>query len=535
MKRKKLVALVITAAVAVTSLAGCGNEKSDTEKSKEASNVVSNSFPLTKESSTLKIMVGKGASEVSYQDMDVFKEYEKKTNVHVEWDNPTSDNYKERYNLVMASGELPDIIINIPVSSDITKYGQAGAFLTLNDYINKDAPNLKALLSKYPATKKAITQDDGKIYNLAGFNPYTDAEKSSARMNYPLIIRQDWLTKLNLKEPVTTDDWYNVLKAFKTQDPNGNGKQDEIPFGGNSIWTVETLARAWGVDTGFYLSKDQKEVHYGPVEPKFKEAITWISKLYNEGLIDKEIATNDEKAFQAKVAQNLVGATRGLLGGHLRTFNETLPKTIPGLKYVGTEPIKGPNGDQREPIGGVDGCYTVITKSCKNPDLAMKWLDYFYSDEGSVFVAFGPTEGKTYTKGSDGHYHYTDFVQKNPDGKSAKQAIGTFSPIQNAWPSLFCYDTNIEMNPQYSVDALKKMAPYAVPNLPNITVSQADDETRRTVMADVDTYVSEELTKFIIGKEPISNWDSYVSKVKAMGIEKVIKIDQDGYNKWLKR
>lgn len=171
---------------------------------------------------------------------------------------------------------------------------------------------------------------------------------------------------LNLKEPVTTDDWYQVLKAFKEKDPNGNGKPDEIPFSANSIGYVRSLVRAWGLEDTFYIPKDTKEIRFGPIEDKFKEALTWMNMMYKEGLLDKEFAINDEKAFQIKVSQNLVGAYRGTLGGHLRAFNETLPKTIPGFKLEGTAPIKGPYGDQKEPLSGiVSGGHTVITKQTK--------------------------------------------------------------------------------------------------------------------------------------------------------------------------
>lgn len=548
-KKIKLVALMLSVVMVALLFAGCGGgenkqssdnsqssgQNSSSQQTSDKSSVNQNGFPIVTNKITLKILAPKAANEVPYDQMDVFKEYEKKTNIHIEWDNPPVENFTERYNIVMASGDLPDAIEQMP-GGDILKYAQMGVIIPLNDLIDKWAPNLKALMGQYPDIKKILTQSDGKIYHIARLNPYTDTERLSARLNNPLQIREDWLTKLGLKEPVTTDDWYNVWKAFKTQDPNGNGKADEIPFSGNGLWAVRSLVQGWGVLDGFYLPKDSKEVHYGPIETRYKEALTWIAQMYKEGLIDQEIATNDEKAFQGKMAQNLIGSYRGLLGGHMRAFNETLPKTIPGFKVIGAVPIKGPYGDQIEPLGGIDqGAYTVITKNNKYPEATMRWLDYFYSEEGSVFISFGPFEGKTYTKGSDGHYHYTDFVQKNPDGLSAKQAVGTFSPVQSVFPALFNYDTHLEFNPPYNVEALEKMAPYAIPSLPNLSFSQQDDETRRQIMADVQTYVDEQVTKFILGQEPLSNWDSYVQRVKDMGIDKVLKIYQDAYNAWLSK
>jgi len=500
----------------------------------QESNFNETGFPIVKERMTLTVLASKAVHEVPYEEMEVFKEYEKKTNIHIEWDNPPAESFEERYNIVMASGDLPDVIVRVP-GGDIQKYGKMGAFIPLNDLIDKYAPNLKGLMEKYPDLKKILTQSDGTIYHTAYFNPYSEPDKIFTRLNNPLQIREDWLKKLNLEEPVTTDDWYNVWKAFKTQDPNGNGKPDEIPFSGSSLGWVRSLVRAWGVEDGFYLPKDSNEVHYGPIESRYKEAIEWINQMYSEGLIDQEIATNDEQAFQGKMAQNLIGSYRGLLGSHMRSFNETLPATIPGFSIIGTVPMKGPYGDQQEPLGNMDrGNYTVITKDNEYPEITMRWLDFFYGEEGSVFVTFGPFEGKTYIH-DNGRYKYTDYVHKNPDGLSAKEAIGTFSPVQSGWPQLYHYDMNIEMNPPYNVEAMQKMAPYAIPTLPTLSFSQEDDELRRQIMADVQTFVDENITKFILGQEPISKWDEYVNRVKEMGIEKVIEIYQKAYDEWLKK
>ncbi|TDF99510.1 extracellular solute-binding protein [Paenibacillus piri] len=535
MKFKTGIAVVATVGMASTMLAGCNTSASKPSASSppEKGAGTPAAGDAAKQKINFKILVPKAAHEMPYDKMDVFVKLEEKTNVHIDWDNPPAENFKERVNLVMASGDLPDMIVQTPIT-EVLKYAQMGAIIDLNDLIEKNAPNLTALMKKYPNIKKWISTPEGKIYYLPRL--YADDESSRpSRINNPLQIRQDWLEKLNLKEPVTTDEWYTVLKAFKEKDPNGNGKMDEIPYSTNGIGFVRNLSRAWDVEDTFYIPKGSKEIRFGPIEDRFKEALTWINQLYKEGLLDKEFATNDEKAFQSKVSQNLVGSYRGLLGGHLRAFNETLPKTIPGFKLVGTIPMKGPHGDQREPLGGiVGGAHTVITKSNKNPAEAVKWLDYFYGPEGSAFLSFGPEEGKTFTKEPGGRYHYSDFVQKNPNGMSAKQAIGTFSPIQSAWPVLHHPDTTLEMNPSFNVDAMNKIAPYALDGIPELGFKKEDDEVRRQVMNDVQTYVDEMIIKFIMGNEPLSNWDAYVKRVKSMGIDKVLKIYNDTYTAWSK-
>ncbi|MDI6617088.1 MAG: extracellular solute-binding protein [Clostridiales bacterium] len=518
---KVLIAMLVSIAILSTLFAGCNKaDKQTSQKSDNGKKI------------TLKILKSKAAHEVPHEQMDVFKKLEEDTNIHVQWDNPPDENFNERYNLVMASGELPDVIIGMP-SGDVLKYAQMGVIIPLSDQIDKNAPNLKSWMEKRPEIKKAITFTDEKVYYFPMFD-------ETPAGNNPLVVREDWLKKFNMKSPVTTEDWYNYWKAVKEKDPNENGKADEIPFSGNGIGVARSLVTGWDVLDGFYSEPDDGEkIHYGPIENKYKEAITWIAKLYKEGLIDKEIATNDEKAFQGKVGQNLVGSFRGALGGTIMAFNATMPKQIPGFKVMGTAPIKGPNGHQvhasldqspRTVIGA------VITKADKNVDETVKWIDYFYSREGSVLINMG-IEGKDYTN-KNGTLTFTDYVLKNPDGLSPKQACGTFSIGQSIGPYVLIKEQPEALDDAAVKETKKKfIIPYMDISkkyvLPNLSFEAADDETRRAVMADVQTYVDETIIKFILGQEPIGNWDKYVEKVKGMKIDNVIKIYQkafDSYN-----
>lgn len=148
-------------------------------------------------------------------------------------------------------------------------------------------------------------------------------------------------------------------------------------------------------------------------------------------------------------------------------------------------------------------------------------------------MAFGPEEGKTFTKEVNGTYHYSDYVQKNPDGMSAKQVIGSFSPVQSVWPSLHNYYTYLDLNPSYNIEAMEKIAPYAVDTIPELRFKSEDEELRRSVMNEVQTYVDEMIVKFIMGNEPLSNWDTFVKRLKSMGIDKVLKVYNDTYTEWL--
>lgn len=525
-------------------LIGCGKvedssnnqPKEDTQANTQTENTEQkddNVKEQSKEKITLKILKGKAAHEVPYDEMDVFKVLEEKFNIDFVWDNPPSENFTERYNLVMASGELPDIIMDMP-ASDVLKYAQMGVIIPLNDLIDKHAPNLKGWMEKVPEIRKTIVYPDGNIYYFPMFDEYPTG-------NNPLSIREDWVKKLGMELPETWEDWYNYWKAVKENDPNENGQQDEIPFSGNGISVARSLIVAWGVLDGFYRDpRDGGKIHYGPIEDRYREGLEWVAKLYKEGLIDPEIATNDEKAFQGKMAQNIVGSYRGPFGGNMVTFNTTLSGKIPGFRVIGTAPMKGPYGDQIHPYldqvprNGVIGA--VITKENKYPERTVEWIDYFYSEEGAILNNMG-IEGKHHTM-QNGVPVFTDFVLKNPDGLSPKQVIGTYSFAQSTGPYLFLKaqadgldDAAVkETKAKFIVPYLEESKKYALPGA--LPFEKEDDDERRQIMTDIQTYVDETITKFILGQMSLDEWDKYVENVKKMNIDRVIEIYQKAFDAW---
>ncbi len=157
-----------------------------------------------------------------------------------------------------------------------------------------------------PDVKKQISLDDGTIFMF----PLLKLDAIKLNGTSGLILRKDWLEKLNLRTPTTIDEWYTVLKAFKEKDPNGNGKPDELPFTGNwgpgNLTKLLDFSPGFGVLGGFEM-KDGK-VAFGPLQPEYKNFVETMKKWYSEGLIDPEIMTNDGKAFDYKVTNHVAGS-----------------------------------------------------------------------------------------------------------------------------------------------------------------------------------------------------------------------------------
>lgn len=522
-KSKRIISGVLTMTMAAGLLAGCSGS------SGTASTSSSNGAAAgDQEQITVRVFRSKAANEVSMDQMEVFKIMGEKFNIKFEFDNPPEQNATERLNLVMMETELPDVIMEIPVT-DILKYGESGVILPLNDYIENDMPNLKAELDEREGVQDTLTYSDGNIYYL----PMLDENPSG---NVPYIVRTDWLEKLNLERPVTIEDWENYWELVKTTDLNGNGQNDEIPFGAHEIERLRNFCTAWGVVDDFYTDpSDGGKVHYGPIEDKYKDALIWMNKMWNKGYIDQEIITTDYSAFSAKMAQNIVGSFAGPLGGMLASQNATMGPVVEGFHVAATEPPLGEAGVQiHTNIDQVPRAVVAatITASCKNVDRVVEWLDYMYSEEGQMLMNMG-VEGVHYNM-VDGKPVYTDYVLKNSEGLSPKQAIGTFSISQGtSMPSVLMFDqvkqlddaAVLEAKEHYIIPFLETSNEYVIPGTLSFTSEQ--DSERRAKMADIEIYVDEMVMKFITGREPIENWDTYVQKVKGMGIDTVIGIYQE--------
>ena len=526
-KMKRVLSGALTMALAAGLFAGCGGSSSGTASSAAGSASATGSGRIT-----VRVLKPKAGNEVSLEQMDIFKVMGEKFNIDFEFDNPPLDNFTERLNLVMMETELPDVIMDMPVT-DVLKYGETGIIIPLNDIIQNDMPNLKAEMDKRDGVEKAITYADGNIYYL----PMLDEKVSG---NIPYIVREDWLKQLGLERPVTLADWEQYWKLVKETDLNGNGKNDEVPFSAYEIERLRNFCTAWGVLDDFYTDPtDGGKVHYGPIEDKYKEAVLWMNDMWNKGYIDQEIVTLDYSSFGAKLAQNIVGSFAGPLGGMLAAQNSTMTASVPDFHVVATEPPKGEAGVQihsnidQEPRAVAAA---TITASCKNVDRVVEWLDYMYGEEGGMLVNMG-VEGTHYTM-ENGKPVFNDLVMHNPDGLSPKQAVGTYSFSQSTGPFVLSTNLTSQLDDEAVLEAkenciipfLAESKQYVLPGTLSFTSEQ--DAERRAAMADIETYVDEMVMKFITGREPIENWDSYVEKVKGMGIENVIGIYQDAIDTW---
>ncbi|MFK7693259.1 extracellular solute-binding protein [Paenibacillus sp. HJGM_3] len=542
MKRKKWLSLTVVVAMSGSLLSACSGGSGDTSENptsptdaKEVTNFNKTGMPIVKEPISLTFFTGKAATNGNnFEETLVWKEYAKMTNINVKFQLVPFENLTEKRNLALAGGDYPDAFYSSRISSaDLAKYGAQGTFVKLNDLIDKYAPNFKKLMEKYPDLKKGLTMPDGGIYSFPSFY---SPDFLPMLIGTPLWVKQEWVEKLGMKEPTTTEELYQYLKAVKTTDLNGNGQADEIPYAGEGINPfIEQIRGAWGFgNRGLghkFVDVDPKtnELRFFRTDPKYKEVIEYVRKLYTEGLIDKEIFTIKTAALYAKGQKGVFGATINP--------NPVTQMSQPG--YYGLGALKGPYGDQlythiKVPVVW-PGAF-VITDKNKYPEATIRWIDHLYGDEGATFYFMG-VEGQTYRKAADGKLEFVEEITKNPNGLTMDQALAKYITwLGGSYPGYVQekYFKGSETLPE-SVAVGKKAEQHKIKELWNaFNFTDQETEFRSTVGNDIQNYIGEMEAKFISGSAPMSDWDKYVATVDKMGVAEYMKIYKQAYDRYKK-
>lgn len=535
---RKLISILLVF-VLIFVMTGCAKEKETNENSSNQGNsgeVSANNnlnpsgMPIVKEPVTLTVLTTRwGNMGDSFTKNEFLKELEAKSNVKIEWQVQSLNDWSEQKGIMLAGGELPDIIIGNQTFNDADIMNNPDLFISLNDLIENNMPNYSAALKEMPALKKVTTFPDGKMYSLGKNLPLRPIA-----CNQP-IINKTWLDNLNLEVPTTLDELYTVLKAFKEQDANGNGDpNDEIPISGANGISVDLLNPFGIADISGYkimMNKD-KSLNYYPTSQAYKEGIKWLNKLYKEGIIDQEAFTQDDSMLSAK-RQDPNVAKVGF--EYAWTPDSNFGKW--SSEYEVIPPIKGYDGKQYTG-GDVNGVSSImrnevlITKYCKNPEVAARWLDEFYVGEASIQNFWGGI-GTVITKHDDGTYTLND----PPEGTSA-DAWYWDSSLRDFGPKYVSkdFESKIKLSDK-SGDGLKaalsKIAEdTVVPSYPNVMFTNEENEERPTLTTDIDKYVDSTRAKWITQGGIDDEWDDYVNQLNKMGLEKLMKIYQDAYDRY---
>jgi len=523
--------------VSNVNAAGSQSTVSSTPAVTPSSNFNPTGFPIVKDKITLTAFAGTNILQKNYDQLWAITEYEKNSNIHVEWTIGPTTNFAESRNLLMSTGDYPDMFYrcSFPIN-DIFNYGSKGIFIPLNDLINQYGVGIKDMMNKVPDLAKSMYMPDGKIYSLP-CKYHNDMSTS----NY-YWINKKWLDNLGLKIPTNLNEFETVLTAFKNEDANRNGDpNDEIPYSdrnsGNSIF--QAFASAFGMGAlgmpgrnNYYDIGDDGKLYFTPYSDNFKQMITWLAGLYSKGLLDPEMFTATQAAFNAKAVQGIVGAF---------FFNNVsdMLGNVYQPDYVSCPPLSGNYGPPVHNYITAShdlGAFEISNRN-KYPAETLRWVDYFYTYEGALMTSLGQ-EGVTYIKLPDGSYQYTDLITHNPDGLALAQAIGQYAiTFTGGANPVYCPDEfeNTRLSaPTFA--AWETVKPYlkivAVPQL-SFTLDELNELT--PISSDLISYLNEARVQFVTGRRPLSQWDAFVQGAKNMGADRYLSLYQASFNRYMEK
>jgi putative aldouronate transport system substrate-binding protein len=535
MKKRALILALSAIMVATAALSGCSGKKTTTDSSKDV-NLNATGLPIVKDKVTLKIVSPKAPLAPEYNEMTIFKNLEKSTNVHIEWNNIPDSDYQTKKNLLLAGGDLPDAFYAAGFSdADLNKYSEDGTIVDLTELIDKYMPNVKALLDKNPDLKKFITSPDGKIYSLPVGEEMGGGQGAIGANPYFYFINKTWLDKLGLPMPTTIEELHTALLAFKNNDPNGNGKNDEVPMKYIADWWCADIGNFFGSfgmpDPNDHLIVRDGKVIYTAAQPEYKEAIQYYNKWVQEGLIDKTSFT------ETKTADSLFakGKTPEPTLGSFIWWEETEIVGTDRVKdYALVGPLKGADGKQGvawsngSPWGR--GAF-VITNVNKYPEITARWIDELYEPYMTAQVHWGPI-GEVYEL-KDGK-----LVNKElPEGVAMGEFRQKVAPNGVGVVTASDFENIVSMEPR-AVERINRVKDIFVPamekeHLPSLFFTADEVERRNLIETDLKTYVNKMKSQWLMdGGLTDAAWTEYQENLKKIGIDEFVKITQDAYDRF---
>ena len=561
--RRAVAFVLITSALAAT---GCSNgakeetasdkqqtaskedektDKKDKEAAEEGNGVLTptGTLPIVKEGEELTLsMFGPlraGVKSYDAEENDFTAWLEQETGLTIDIQSVPLADKQAKLNVLMTSGNYPEVILDSFFSaSEQLLYGQQGVLIPLNDLIDQHAPNLKKVFEEYPLVKQNMTSADGNIYSLPSLGLIYNMQTP-----HKMWVNKVWLDKLGLEPPTTTEEFKEMLIAFRDKDPNGNGIQDEIPLTG-SMGGWNTDPNNFLINSFTYYDKsrnknmfiEEGEFKYSKAQDGWREAMKYLNELYEENLLDP--LTYSQSADQLKKVanqpgENIVGVCGGgFLGSFINVADSDRWK-----EYISIAPLEGPDGTRYaltvpqwgEPV-------LNITNKCENPEAVIRLFDMMFAEEAFVRNAIG-IEGEDYEACQNG--------ELNPLGEPARYNLLTGTDKGNrAWNQLGPWYRSPEVDLWFSVnpddsehmlypDTVEKYIPYKAPDeflIPNLGFDETQARTVMDIELPLNTYTDQMTMSFILGEVDVDEaWDGYIQELDNLGLQTFLDTYQEAY------
>ena len=493
-------------------------------------------LPITNEVTTFSMWCSAPPGGLSVVGSPIMEYITGKTNISLELLEQNMMTANEKFNLMVASQDYPDIIsaFDESYSGGAVKGYEDDVIMDLTDLMEENAPNYMAYIQQDQQNYRDAYNDDGQMLFMNGYND----NYVQARGN---VIRQDLLDKLGLDTPVTYDDYHDVLEAFKN---------DGIEY---PIWMPQALQGGALLSAGFGVSGytlQQSGTHFfqkdGTVYSSFlteeyKEFLQLMAQWYSEGLMAKDfyaIVDDMGSASEPEILNGNVGVWYHM-ADKIGTYNKS--SSVEGFHAVGIADAVQQEGEishfyQNEGSSKTTNKGISISVQAEDPEDILKFFDWFFTKEGSTVANYG-IEGTSFEYDAEGNPQYTDLIANNPDYTFQQIAL------------LYCWadiptivDRDRSFRATYTQDSLDAIelygkntdGAYEMPTRLSFTAAESDEYA--STIGDIETRADEQIVRFVIGELNFdSDWDDFVQELKDMGLERCVELKQAALDRYYER
>ena len=546
---KKVFIFTVVATVVFTTT-GCGElffgyNRTDTKQALDESYT----FPLKEKETITGLISYPTASEPDPNKRAIFERLQQETNVHVDWTAIPSDQWGDKIALQMVNYKtLQDFVFSGGFSdSNLLKYADQGVIIPLEDYIEKDMPNLKKVFEKYPEYKTMVTATDGHIYSLPWIEQLGEGKTAIQTVGGMSYINKKWLGFLKLEVPTDIESFENVLQQFKDHaseiQAEFNIEGSIIPMScivNNGDQDPAILINGFGEGYGdadkdrhIAVTKDKKVISAATQEG-YKEGIKWLHKLYAKGLIDPECFTQEWSTYVSKGKSGRYGVCFTWDIANIDNLKDWVP--LPAL----TADIRNITPQNGSFTSGFDRGRCVVTALAKHPALVCGWLDQMYApiqspqnnwgtygekDKFNIFVMSTNSKGEPMLK-------HAPLGDVSPVEVREAQSVGGPLAILNEYYNVY---VTVPDDAQYRLDWIKDIY---TPDMntkyvyPNVFMSQKDTEEISNLLADIKAEINTKKSDWIMNGMSDEDWNEYIKKLDASGLERFLEIYQSYLDKY---
>lgn len=546
MKRRWNKGMALLLSAAVMTLTACGSQ-AGADVAVNTGEPQDISFPLAETEELSFITLASADSTQEPNERIIFQRMEEATNVHINWTCFVQDQFADKKNLALAKAKsLPDGLFNAEMSDyDLLRYAKQGVIIPVEDLIDTYMPNLQKILNENPQYRTLITAADGHIYGFPWIEQLGSGKEAIQTIGGMPFINKKWLDELGLPAPTTIEELTAALKAFKENDMAGDGQTIPMSFiinGGNEDMGI--LLGAFGEGYGdvpdhIAVSNDKKIV-YTAAQEGYKQGLVWMHELAQAGLLDPEVYTQDWSTYVAK----------GKAGRYGMFFTWDSANIAADMNdYIPLPALTGPDGQKNIPrssrsdSSGLARGRCVLTANCKNTALAAAWIDQMYEPVQSAQNNWG-------TYGEEGKFNIFEMSKNEAGGDMLKHMdLGSESPVevrnaQNVGGPLAIMDSyygtyvTCPDDAQYRLDWIRDIYVKDMHQdyvFPNIFMSQEDEDAIAKITTDLDKYVKQMKSDFVMNGDIDGKWDEYIQKLNGYGLDQYTEILQKNLDNYFEK